>query len=1812
MPAAAFVAGAAVQNAHNASLIAQQAATVAEQQTLEANQARHYASFVEAQATQALQQAEATLLETRAKAEAYVARAEANVRNTQQQAQAFAASVDQEREQFQAQLNSRAQQWARGVEADARLRVQQLQHQTEQYMSAQQDTVRNLQQHNAVLEQQLLAERSPVPNSPKSPMTQILTGSQLSTPVMAYGKDPGEGNPFAVSMQLEPPPGLLPQDAQPSLPLTPKGPHRPQEYYIGSVRGTPPGSVAPADGHAGQVASLEAQVSSLQDTVRLLAGHLQSLLNAPKTMTPNVISSGPTLGVPVPPPPPPPAMLMPPPPPPLPPHAAAPVPGTAAVALMPIRFVPPERLQPLGAIDATPAETAPDPVSDEEYTPSVAADDVSEPVESVEDASHRSSAVGSETAEAFAGGIPPHPDDDKTLIELAYDGDEARIADDPTMLKKAAFEEPHILTHYPKNPFCPVCQISKSTSKRVSRKPDVKDDDFIDPPKGPYEQLSTDDVIMAKGEDFAGKGVGGVKAFHVVRDTYSGARIAYPMSKRDASTHSKNFRHFLGLKANEVATRVLVKMDEAGELEQAAHEVGLIPETSLPNRWPHNAMMERDIREEKECCRAIHLQSGLPYSFHTHSYPFACLSMSFDRPSALEPAKTQWEALTRKPFDGMRHSFGQLMYYRDKRVSKRTLEPNVSPCLFLGWRIDAGFRYRYVVRVLDYMDYKVSEHINVQEVPEAEICVEDGPPCFPMASVKLAHLKGGSLGVLDDLARLDMPDIPMKEIPFGLEGADAVPPTPMDPKTRGVYITLDRIIRFSETPGCKACEKKTRYHTPACRKRFAKLVDEERRDLLAKRKEGITVEELPPREPETAPPTDSSESVTEDEPHVIDATPTVISGLSLTPHTTYRTQLIHTRPESGVPVFGMPSTAQPAQVSKKKKKKKPRKARPGRCMFEFACASDSQMRETFLEMGIPHIALSKEHLDLDDPQMQAQLHHHLSTCDEIPDLWASIPCTSGSPWQRVNRMKGGLNFMKRHALQVKESKRLFAEFAKSAELTLAREGTVTFEWPKGCESWQRTDVKHFFDSHPEFVPVEFDGCAVGVKSTKGRPIKKRWRLMTTSRAIVDMFSQFQCTHKPHEHDQAVGSQTARTAFYPRQMTVQIAKALYPSMSFSHHAPAMPCFSCTHEHEHRDKEQTLKHVSALSGIDAMAIAVETDDTVGQMVEGLMDISALTHEAYQIPKTDDGKDQVAALVTKLLSRTEMLSDPEALQKVKDEAADLVNEGTWEYESVREKEHVRAEAKASGVSVHFGKLMTIASIKFYELAKELQKKKGRIVYRGDCAKDEHGAAAVYEELGANPTSVQGLNACLAYGSLPGNLCTAADAVKAYVQATLKSKYKTWIELPPELRPAWWRNKFVQPVVLLVKALYGHPDAGGMWEQHLKGILKKMGGEEIPEFPGNFWFSGPRLMLSTYVDDLTLAGPRENHQKFWSELTNVVNVEPPEPIYRMLGRNHIYAVVPDSGNTETAALRGSADALIFDMKDYAQQTTDLYKSVAGVDKIKSAQTPFLADGTFTTADEESPGELAPKACSILMKALWLARLARPDILKPINDLATKVQKWTRVHDKKLLRLVQYIQHSLEYRLTAVCGDDASELWLELFVDADFGGDQHDVKSTSGGYLVLKGPNTHYPLAWVSKRQTSTSRSTTESEVVSLAYSLYQEGLPSLQLWDKLLGRDVNLVIQEDNQATILVVRKGFSPKLRHISRTHKINLSSLKECIDDPSVEIKYIDTNEQAADIFTKALPPQKWFKALCLLGIRTDLKCLVPSKTDRSLPSSSKPS
>jgi hypothetical protein len=181
--------------------------------------------------------------------------------------------------------------------------------------------------------------------------------------------------------------------------------------------------------------------------------------------------------------------------------------------------------------------------------------------------------------------------------------------------------------------------------------------------------------------------------------------------------------------------------------------------------------------------------------------------------------------------------------------------------------------------------------------------------------------------------------------------------------------------------------------------------------------------------------------------------------------------------------------------------------------------------------------------------------------------------------------------------------------------------------------------------------------------------------------------------------------------------------------------------------------------------------------------------------------------------------------------------------------------------------------------------------------------------------------------------------------------------------------------------------------------------------------------------------------------------------------------------------------------------------------------------------------------------------------------------------------------RYTPEYRSCGKVNDPADALSLRLYVDADYAGCRLTARSTNGGFLVLVGPNTFFPLSYVSKRQTCVSGSTTESEIVSLAFSLYQEALPALNFWEAALGRPMDLQVLEDNEATIKIIRKGYSPKMRHINRTHKVNLARLAEEFnaDGSRVTVEYVNTSEQAADIFTKAVAPQKWSDALRMLNI-----------------------
>ena len=85
--------------------------------------------------------------------------------------------------------------------------------------------------------------------------------------------------------------------------------------------------------------------------------------------------------------------------------------------------------------------------------------------------------------------------------------------------------------------------------------------------------------------------------------------------------------------------------------------------------------------------------------------------------------------------------------------------------------------------------------------------------------------------------------------------------------------------------------------------------------------------------------------------------------------------------------------------------------------------------------------------------------------------------------------------------------------------------------------------------------------------------------------------------------------------------------------------------------------------------------------------------------------------------------------------------------------------------------------------------------------------------------------------------------------------------------------------------------------------------------------------------------------------------------------------------------------------------------------------------------------------------------------------------------------------------------------------------------------------------------------------------------------------SQEALLYVFEDNEAVMKMIIKGRSPTMRHVSRTHRVALDWLFDRINlDPKIQIKYIDTKNQLADILTKGnFTRDEWNHLLTLFNI-----------------------
>ena len=338
--------------------------------------------------------------------------------------------------------------------------------------------------------------------------------------------------------------------------------------------------------------------------------------------------------------------------------------------------------------------------------------------------------------------------------------------------------------------------------------------------------------------------------------------------------------------------------------------------------------------------------------------------------------------------------------------------------------------------------------------------------------------------------------------------------------------------------------------------------------------------------------------------------------------------------------------------------------------------------------------------------------------------------------------------------------------------------------------------------------------------------------------------------------------------------------------------------------------------------------------------------------------------------------------------------------------------------------------------------------------------------------------------------------------------------------------------------------------------------------------------IILTVYVDDFVLSGPGSSDE--WPSIRKVVRTTDPTNVGRVLGVHHTFKKTGTKTDTTIS------------MTDYVKQSIAMYEDTNGALKwpIKeSVKYPWYepSQQEIDTLGQQ-PGVFGPNSASLLMKALYCARMCRLDICYTINTLSKYVTKWNALCDKQIRHLFSYLYYSADISLHgSIDSNDLDHICLHAFPDADLAGTFDSTRATSGGFVELVGPNSYFPLDWFSKRQTATSHSTTEAELVAASKMLRESLVPLQSLWSLMLQRPVHAILHEDNMSTITVIEAGYSPQLRHVAKHHRISLGITSEMCKQPDIHLQHVETNKQKGDILTKGLQRPKHEPAMHMVGL-----------------------
>ncbi|KAJ0598803.1 putative RNA-directed DNA polymerase [Helianthus annuus] len=397
--------------------------------------------------------------------------------------------------------------------------------------------------------------------------------------------------------------------------------------------------------------------------------------------------------------------------------------------------------------------------------------------------------------------------------------------------------------------------------------------------------------------------------------------------------------------------------------------------------------------------------------------------------------------------------------------------------------------------------------------------------------------------------------------------------------------------------------------------------------------------------------------------------------------------------------------------------------------------------------------------------------------------------------------------------------------------------------------------------------------------------------------------------------------------------------------------------------------------------------------------------------------------------------------------------------------------------------------------------------------------------------------------------------DVKNAFLHGELKEE--VYMEAPPGFTKTF-KNK---EVCRLKRTLYGLKQSPRAWFGRFTLTMKGYGFQQSNSDHTLFLKRRGKLVtcLIIYVDDMIITGNDEEEMKKLK--TNLFT----EFEMKDLGRLKYFLGIE--------VLR-SKQGIFICQKKYI---LDLLAET-GMIVCKPADTPMMANQKLYM---EKDAELADKERyqRLVGKLIYLSH-TRPDIAYAVGVVSQFMHQPQVAHMDAVWRIIRYLKGTVGH---GVLFQPNKHLKIQAYTDADWAGDKGDRRSTSG-YFTLVGGNL---VTWRSKKQKVVALSSAEAEFRGIARGLAEV------LWIRKLLTEIGFPQSEasrimcDNEAAIQISENPVQhDRTKHV----EVDRHFIKEKLETEIIELPFVRSEHQLADILTKAVNGRIFNQCLHKLSIR----------------------